>query len=107
MGSPMTEWDNSVQAGNARVTPLHETRPDDSGAGESRTMNIVRRTVLTVADNGMVSRFFRSNRLTRGLVSRFVAGESLEEAMLAAHDLDSRSITTTLDLLGENVDSAE
>jgi len=70
-------------------------------------MNIIRRTVLAVADNGAVSRFFRSNRLTRGLVSRFVAGDTLVEAMAAAHDLDSRSITTTLDLLGENVESAE
>jgi len=70
-------------------------------------MNIISRTVLAVADNGAVSRFFRSNSLTKGLVSRFVAGETLDSALAAAHDLDSRSITTTLDLLGENVGSAE
>ncbi len=70
-------------------------------------MNIISRTVLAVADNGAVSRFFRSNSLTKVLVSRFVAGETLDSALAAAHDLDSRSITTTLDLLGENVGSAE
>jgi len=70
-------------------------------------MNIISRTVLAVADNGAVSRFFRSNSLTKGLVSRFVAGETLDSALAAAHDLHSRSITTTLDLLGENVGSAE
>ncbi len=70
-------------------------------------MNIISRTVLAVADNGAVSRFFRSNSLIQGLVNRFVAGETLDTALVAAHDLDFRGITTTLDLLGENVGSVE
>lgn len=70
-------------------------------------MNLMRRTVLAVADNGAVSGFFRSSRLARGLVHRFVAGETLETALAAAHDLQAREITTTLDLLGENVATAE
>ncbi len=70
-------------------------------------MNIMRRTVLAVADNGTVSGFFRSSSLTRGLVSRFVAGETVETALKAAHDLDARGSTTTLDLLGENVSTAD
>ena len=70
-------------------------------------MNILRRSILAVADNGAVSRFFRSSSLTRGLVSRFVAGETLDTALAAAHDLDARGIATTLDLLGENVGSVE
>lgn len=69
-------------------------------------MNITRRTVLTVADNTRVAGFFRSSRLARGLVSRFVAGETVETALAAAKDLDARNITTTLDLLGENVSTA-
>lgn len=70
-------------------------------------MNIMRRTVLAVAGNGTVSGFFRSSRLARKLVSRFVAGESVETALAAALDLDARHITTTLDLLGENVSTVE
>ena len=70
-------------------------------------MNIMRRTVLAVADNGTVSGFFRSSSLARGLVSRFVAGETVDTALTAAHDLYLRGITTSLDLLGENVATAE
>ncbi|MBA2470594.1 MAG: proline dehydrogenase family protein [Chloroflexia bacterium] len=69
-------------------------------------MNIMRRTVLAVADNARVAGFFRSSRLARKLVSRFVAGETVETALAAAKDLDARNITTTLDLLGENVSTA-
>jgi len=70
-------------------------------------MNVMRRTVLAVADNGRVAGYFRSSSLARGLVSRFVAGESVETALVAAQELDARGITTTLDLLGENVATVE
>jgi len=70
-------------------------------------MNVMRRTVLAVADNGRVAGFFRASSLARGLVSRFVAGESVETALVAAQELDARGITTTLDLLGENVATVE
>jgi proline dehydrogenase len=70
-------------------------------------MIVMRRAVLAVADNRVVSRFFRSNRLARGLVYRFVAGETVESAIAAAQELAPKGITTTLDLLGENVRSAE
>ncbi|MDQ3653488.1 MAG: proline dehydrogenase family protein [Chloroflexota bacterium] len=67
----------------------------------------MRRTVLAIADNGTVSGFFRSSSLARRLVSRFVAGESVETALAAANELDARGITATLDLLGENVATAD
>ncbi len=66
-------------------------------------MHVMRRSVLTVADNQAVERFCRSSRLTRGLVNRFVAGETLDEALVAAAGIQAQGITTTLDLLGENV----
>jgi proline dehydrogenase len=69
-------------------------------------MSIMRRTVLAVSENATVTRFFRSSGLVRGLVNRFVAGETLDTALAAAQDLDARDIATTLDLLGENVSSA-
>lgn len=69
-------------------------------------MSIMRRTVLAVADNRSVSRFFHSSNMVRNLVNRFVAGESLDTALVAARDLHARKITTTLDLLGENVATA-
>jgi proline dehydrogenase len=70
-------------------------------------MNIVRRAVLGVADNPRVSTFFRSSDLAKGLVSRFVAGETLDTALAVATDLAGRGITVTLDQLGENVKTEE
>jgi proline dehydrogenase len=66
-------------------------------------MNVMRRSVLTVADNGVVENVFRKSRLARGLVSRFVAGETLAEALAVATRIQAQGMTTTLDLLGENV----
>ncbi|MDQ4098891.1 MAG: proline dehydrogenase family protein, partial [Chloroflexota bacterium] len=66
-------------------------------------MNVMRRSVLTVADSQTVERFCRTSRLTRGLINRFVAGETLDEALAAAADIQAQRMTTTLDLLGENV----
>lgn len=70
-------------------------------------MNIMRRTVLAVADNEAISGFFRSSNLAKGLVSRFVAGDTVDTALAAARELAAQDITTTLDLLGENVATAE
>lgn len=70
-------------------------------------MNTMRRAVLTVADNPGVTSFFRSSRVARGLVSRFVAGETVETALAATRDLAAKGITATLDQLGENVASEE
>ena len=66
-------------------------------------MQLMRQTVIAVADNPLVTRFFTGSKLARGLVDRFVAGESIDEAIVACHDIDARGMTTTLDLLGENV----
>ena len=41
----------------------------------------------------------------RAVASRFVAGETLSEAMAAARDLDRARITAMLDHVGENVDT--
>ena len=43
----------------------------------------------------------------RAVASRFVAGETLAEAMAAARDLDRQRITAMLDHLGENVTTPE
>jgi proline dehydrogenase len=69
-------------------------------------MSILRSTVLAVADNKTVSSFFQSSSMARSLVNRFVAGESLDTAIEAARQLGEGGISVTLDLLGENVDSA-
>ena len=43
------------------------------------------------------------NGLSKGLIQRFVAGETLPEALAAAQGLQTHQINTAMDLLGENV----
>ena len=66
-------------------------------------MQLMRQAVIAVADNPLVTRFFTGSSLARGLVDRFVAGETLDQAIAACHDLAAQGMTITLDQLGENV----
>lgn len=62
-----------------------------------------RSILLTLAQNQFLHRLLVSNGMSKGFVKRFVAGETLAEAVAAAQTLQARHIRTTLDLLGENV----
>ncbi|GAC1428058.1 MAG: proline dehydrogenase [Chloroflexota bacterium] len=69
---------------------------------------MIGRALLTVAEQPVVARFVRESRLTRGVVNRFVAGETLDDALAVARDLNERGIRVSLDHLGENTrDEAE
>jgi proline dehydrogenase len=65
----------------------------------------MRQAVIAIADNRLVTRFFTGSALARGLVDRFVAGETLDQAIAICHDLAAQGMTITLDQLGENVHS--
>jgi proline dehydrogenase len=62
-----------------------------------------RNTLLYLSSQPRVFRFVRHNRLAKYFASRFVAGETVDEALAVARELDGRGITVTLDLLGESV----
>ncbi|MEX2426549.1 MAG: proline dehydrogenase family protein [Thermomicrobiaceae bacterium] len=64
---------------------------------------MLRKTMLALADNAFVTNLVTSNRLTRQLAFRFVAGENLDQSLSASRDLLGAGMTLTLDLLGENV----
>lgn len=66
---------------------------------------MLRRSLLWLSERQGVSRFVRRNRLARRFAERFVAGETVEQAVAAAEGLATRGITATLDLLGESVAS--
>ena len=70
-------------------------------------MNLFRRPMLAVADRPEVESLVRGSAITKGLVSRFVAGDTLEEAVAAAVRLSRIGLTTTLDQLGENVGTVD
>ncbi len=63
----------------------------------------MRSGLLWLSEQQKVFNFVRRNGLARKFASRFVAGETIEEAVRAAHDLGERGIRSSLDLLGESV----
>src|SRR5919206_3317407 len=63
----------------------------------------MRRSLLWLSEQRRVFDFVRRNRLARKFASRFVAGESIDEAVQAAGELAKRGITASLDFLGESV----
>lgn len=70
-------------------------------------MSLSRKAILGVADIPRVRKLFETNSKARSLVSRFVAGETAEEAIEIASAFKEQGITVTLDLLGENVNSED
>jgi proline dehydrogenase len=63
----------------------------------------MRQGLLWLSEQQKVFNFVRRNGLARKFASRFVAGETVEEAVQAARELGKRGITPSLDLLGESV----
>ncbi len=63
--------------------------------------------ILRIAALGFVRNFVTKTKLMRPLVHRFVAGETLDEAMEAAEALAEKGLCSSLDLLGENVATVE
>ncbi|HEX6615551.1 MAG TPA: proline dehydrogenase family protein [Gemmatimonadales bacterium] len=63
----------------------------------------MRQGLLWLSGQQGVFNFVRRNGLARRFASRFVAGETVEEAVAAARDLARRGITASLDFLGESV----
>ncbi|MCW5938102.1 MAG: proline dehydrogenase family protein [Fimbriimonadaceae bacterium] len=68
---------------------------------------LFRTLVLRASSLPFVKAFVTRSRIFRPLVSRFVAGETLDEAMAVAEGLAERCFGVSLDLLGENVASEE
>ncbi len=66
---------------------------------------LARNLVLKTAALGPVERMVRGSRLFRPLVSRFIAGDDLEEAIGASEALLAKDLLVTLDYLGENTHS--
>jgi proline dehydrogenase len=64
---------------------------------------MLRSTLLYLSNRPRIFRFVRNNRLAKRFAKRFVAGETLDEAVAAVAVLNARGITASLDLLGESV----
>jgi proline dehydrogenase len=64
---------------------------------------MLRSTLLYLSNQPHVFRFVRRNGLAKRFARRFVAGESLPDALEAVQRLNAKNISTSLDLLGESV----
>jgi proline dehydrogenase len=64
---------------------------------------MLRDTLLYLSNQPRVFRFVRNNRLAKHFAGRFVAGETVDDALAAVRELNARGITASLDLLGESV----
>jgi hypothetical protein len=68
---------------------------------------MLRSTLLYLSNQPRIFRFVRNNKLAKKFAHRFVAGETLDEALAAVRVLNSKGITASLDLLGESVNNAK
>ena len=64
---------------------------------------MMRQGLLWLSEQKKVFNFVRRNGVARRFASRFVAGESITDAVDAAVSLAKKDITSSLDLLGESV----
>lgn len=65
-------------------------------------MSLFRKTILTITENPIISSFVTRYGMQLG-ASRFIAGETMEEALKAVQALNNHGICATLDYLGESV----
>lgn len=70
-------------------------------------MPLLRDAFLALSTNSMVQRLVIGFPLSRRLTRRFVAGETLDEAIAAIKNLNAQQLTVTLDVLGESVTNAD
>jgi proline dehydrogenase len=64
---------------------------------------MLRSTLLYLSNQPNVFRFVRNNRLAKYFARRFVAGETLDDALVAVRALNAKGISASLDELGESV----
>jgi proline dehydrogenase len=64
---------------------------------------MLRKTLLYLSNQPRIFRFVRNNGFAKKFASRFVAGETLAEALAATKALNAKGLTASLDLLGESV----
>jgi proline dehydrogenase len=64
---------------------------------------MLRAVFLWLSEQPRIFGFVRKNRLARKLASRFVAGETIDEAIASVRDVNTSNLSASLDLLGESV----
>src|SRR3954452_6971030 len=68
---------------------------------------VLRDSLLSAARNPQVERMVTSLPVTRQVVNRYVPGEHVEDAVRATRELAADGLHTTIDFLGEDIESPE
>lgn len=68
---------------------------------------MLRNVILSVAKRRFIENFVRNSSLTKRVVRRFIAGNSLDEAMPIIESLVTAGYKTSLDFLGEDTTNPE
>lgn len=68
-------------------------------------LQLLRSSLLWASRNERIERVVRSSRAVRPLVSRFMPGETIEDALRAARALQAKQTPSIITYLGENVSS--
>jgi proline dehydrogenase len=68
---------------------------------------MLRQTLIYLSKQQRINDFIRTNWLASRFASRFVAGDTLDTAVAAVRELNTKGITASLDLLGESVRTQE
>jgi proline dehydrogenase len=66
-----------------------------------------RSALIALAESRMIRGFFTKSGMSNPLVRRFVAGETLQDALLVAKELQDKGIASAIDVLGENVTNSQ
>src|SRR5579883_959436 len=66
-----------------------------------------RSALLAIAESPLIRGFFTKRGMSNPLVRRFVAGETLQDALLVAKELQDKGILAAIDVLGENAASSQ
>jgi proline dehydrogenase len=105
------DWVPSVdrirQALSRTARGVSAEAPADGGGVREVPGRALRGIFLWASRRRSLQRLATSTALTRRLVRRFVAGETLEEALEALERLRQAGLRTTVDVLGESVDSED
>src|ERR1700736_4045345 len=86
--------------------------PDTLADGRRRmppgvSLSLVRSFFLFLSRLKRLRKWMETSPLAQRLSRRFVAGETLDEALAVSRKLNSEGLTVTLDHLGESVTTAE
>jgi proline dehydrogenase len=80
---------------------------EDSSKGDTGQPTMLRSTLLYLSKSDRLKQFLTSFKSFNNITRRFVAGEDLDEAVNAIRILNSRSIATSFDHLGESISSED